>query len=237
MGEINIPRDQQAALAALDVDAIRRMIDDALRREQPGDLYLRLSNCGPYVANRLQAFERDLARYSQAKSAKKREETYNDAHRAGYKLKDAIEAMRARLEREQKFAQLFLIDDLIMPPFRFSERMSVDVHYRWRRNVEDPWTHGTITFTHQVDPHLGYLRPYAAPAPKRKPSAAKQEQARQLALHQTWDQLMKGALYAVRDYFQGGGDGAEIPKTYKATVDAYSRDLNNFSTRFWRQPA
>lgn len=237
MGEINIPRDQQTALAALDVDAIRRMIDDALRTEQPGDLYLRLSNCGLYVANRLHTFERDLARYRQAKSAKKREETYNDAHRAGSKLKDAIEAMRARLEQERKFGELFLIDDLIMPPFRFSERMSVDVHYRWRRNVEDPWTHGTITFTHQVDPHLAYLRPSAAPAPKRKPSAAKREEARQLALHQTWDQLMKGALYALRDYFQGGGDGAEIPKTYKATVDAYSRDLTNLSTRFWRQPA
>ncbi|HWT52741.1 MAG TPA: hypothetical protein VN113_11255 [Caulobacter sp.] len=237
MGEINIPRDQQAALAALDLDAIRRMIDDALRTEQPGDLYLRLSNCGLYVANRLHAFERDLARYRQAKSAKKREETYNDAHRAGYKLKDAIEAMRARLEQERKFAELFLIDDLITPPGRFSERMSVDVHYRWRRDVEDPWTHGTITFTHQVDPHLTYLRPSAAPTPKRKPSAAKREEARQLALHQTWDQLMKGALYALRDYFQGGGDGAVIPKTYKATVDAYSRDLTNLSTRFWRQPA
>lgn len=116
MGEINIPRDQQAALAALDVDAIRRMIDDALRMEQPGDLYPRLSNCGPYVANRLHTFERDLARFRQAKAAKKREETYKDAHRAGYKLKDAIEAMRARLEQERKFAELFLIDDLITPP-------------------------------------------------------------------------------------------------------------------------
>lgn len=233
MGEINIPRDRQAALSALDVGAVGRIIDDGIRTEHPGDLYLRLSNCGPYIANRLYAFEQDLVRYRQAKSAKKRQETRYDAERAGRELKGAVDAMRARLARELKFAELFLIDDMVMPPFRFSERMSVAVHYRWRRNVEDPWTDGTITFTHQVDPRLDILRP--APAAKRKPSAAKQEEARQQALGQIWEDLMKRALYSVRDFFQEGGDGAEIPKTYKATVGAYSRDLNNDSTKFWEQ--
>jgi hypothetical protein len=39
----------------------------------------------------------------------------------------------------------------------------------------------------------------------------------------------------VRDYFRDGGDGAKIPETFQVTVDSYSRDLNNYSTQFWRQ--
>lgn len=73
------------------------------------------------------------------------------------------------------------------------------------------------------------------PVSTRKPSAAKQEQELQNRLYQTWEHLMRGALYSVRDYFRDGGDGAKIPETFQVTVDSYSRDLNNYSTQFWRQ--
>ncbi len=46
---------------------------------------------------------------------------------------------------------------------------------------------------------------------------------------------MRGALYSVRDYFRQGGDGAKIPESFRATVDSYSRGLNNYSTQFWRE--
>ncbi|MES6350847.1 hypothetical protein U6U03_12115, partial [Cutibacterium acnes] len=116
-------------------------------------------------------------------------------------------------------------------PYRFSKELSVRVGYRWRRTVEDEWTFASITFTHVHDP-----RPdYTLPIPKRKPSAAKQEQERQNSLYQTWEHLMRGALYSVRDYFRDGGDGDKIPDTFQATVDSHSRGLNNYSTQFWRK--
>ena len=139
--------------------------------------------------------------------------------------------MKQRLEIEQKDAQLFIVDDQIMPPHRFSKHLSVRVSYRWRGTVDDEWKFGHITFVHDVD-----LRPdYTTPAPKRKPSAAKREQDLQNTLYQTWEHLMRGALYSVRDYFRDGGDGDKIPDTFQATVDSHSRELNNYSTQFWRQ--
>jgi len=115
-----------------------------------------------------------------------------------------------------------------MPGF---SQLSVRVGYRWRRTVDDEWTFASITFTHIHDP-----RPdYTLPTPKRKPSATKREQELQNSLHQTWEHLMRGALYSVRDYFRQGGDGAKIPESFRATVDSYSRGLNNYSTQFWRE--
>jgi hypothetical protein len=139
--------------------------------------------------------------------------------------------MKQRLETEQKDAQLFIVDDQIVPPYRFTTQMSVRVSYRWRRTIEDEWQWGSITFVHHHDPRPNY----AVPVSTRKPSAAKQEQELQNRLYQTWEHLMRGALYSVRDYFRDGGDGAKIPETFQVTVDSYSRDLNNYSTQFWRQ--
>lgn len=231
MGVINIPPSQQDALAAIDLEEIRRLIELAIRIERSGELRPRLANCGPYVANCLHNFEQDLARYREAKSAPKRSEALREAHSAGYELTGAVQGMKDRMERERKFAELFVVDDLIMPPFRFSEQMSIRVIYHWRRAVEDRWTDGAITFTHQVDP-----RPdFTTPQPKRKPSARQTEAARQLRLSRTWEDFRNNILYSLRDYFEDGGDGAKIPETYKATVDAYSRGLNNHSTKFWLQ--
>ena len=232
MGEIYIPRDQQIALAAIDASELNRFIEQAIREERSGDLHrLPLANCGSYIATQLHSFEQALAKHREAKAPRKREETGDALRRAAYDLSFAIGAMKQRLETEQKEGQLFSVDDQVTPPYRFSKPLSVRVGYRWRRTVDDEWTFGSITFVHDVD-----LRPdYATPVPKRKPSAAKQEQDLQDRLYQTWEQLMRGALHSVRDYFRDGGDGDKIPDTFQTTVDSHSRALNNYSTQFWRQ--
>ncbi len=232
MGEINIPRDQQNALAAIDTDELGRLIDQAIREERLGDVHrLPLANCGAYIARKLHNLEQALTNHRQAKAPRKRAETEHTLQRAGSDLSFAVEAMKRRMETEQKDGQFFYVDDQIMPSYRFDERLSVRVSYRWRRAVDDEWTSGSITFVHEVD-----RRPdYTMPVPKRKPSAAKKEQDRQTRLYETWQHLMRGALYSVRDYFKDGGDGDKIPETFQATVDSRTRGLNNYSTKFWRQ--
>jgi hypothetical protein len=232
MGEINIPQDQQVAIAAINDSELDRLIEQAIREERSGDLHrLALAKCGPYIATKLHHFDRALAKHREAKAPRKRAETGDTLRRAGHELSFAVGAMKQRLETEQKEAELFIVDDQIMPPYHFSKHLSVRVSYRWRRTVDDEWEFGSITFAHDVD-----LRPdYAAPAPKRKPSAAKREQDLQDRLYQTWEYLMRGALYSVRDYFREGGDGDKIPDTFQAKVDSHSRGLNNYSTQFWRQ--
>lgn len=233
MGEINIPPDQHAALDAVDMRELDRLIGQALRSEQSGAIPGLLRNCGPYVAGRLQAFEQALGRHRAAKAARKREETGRDLRSAGSDLAHAVDGMKRRLETERKDAELFVVDDLIGPPHRFSKSLRVMVNYRWRRSANDAWAYGSITFTHEVDTRPDYTRPM----PKRKPRAAKQEQDLQHQLYRTWEDLMRGALYSVRDFFRNGGDGAAIPDTFEAMVDAHSRSLNNYSTQFWRQPS
>lgn len=231
MSEINIPPDQQAALDAVDIRELDRLIDQAFRSEQSGAISGLVRNCGPYVAGRLQNFEQALGRHRAAKAARKREETGRDLRSAGSDLAHAVDGMKRRLESERKDAELFVVDDLIAPPYRFSKTLHVTVNYRWRRSVDDAWAYSSITFTHEAD-----IRPdYTRPAPKRKPSAAKQEQELQHQLYLTWEHLMRGALYSVRDFFRDGGDGAAIPDNFKARVDSHSRGLNNYSTQFWRQ--
>lgn len=232
MGEINIPREQQNALQAIDTSELDRLVDQAIREERSGDLHrLPLTSCGPYISTKLHYFEQALAKHHLAKAPRKRAETENTLRRAGSDLSFAVGAMKRRMETEQKEGQLFYVDDQIMPPHRFGERLSVRVSYRWRRAVDGEWTFGSITFVHNAD-----IRPdYTIPVPRRKPSAAKQEQDRQTKLYQTWEHLMRGALYSVRDYFKEGGDGDKIPETFQATVDSHTRGLNNYSTQFWRQ--
>lgn len=232
MGEINISRDQQNALKGIDAGELDKLIEQAIREERMGDLHrLPLTSCGSYIAAKLRYFEQALAKHRLAKAPRKRTETENTLRRAGSDLAFALAATRRRMEAEEKEGQLFYIDDQIMPPHHFSERLSVRVSYRWRRTVDDEWKFGSITFFHDVE-----LRPdYALPVPKRKPSEAKQEQDRQTRLYETWEHLMRGALYSVRDYFRDGGDGDKIPETFQATVDSHSRGLNNYSTQFWRQ--
>lgn len=234
MGEINLPREQQDALAAIDTRELQGIIEEAVREERSGTLRQALLRCGPYVETQLHYFERALAAHTKAKAARKRAETASALQRAAYDVSSAVADMKRRVETERRDGELFFVEDSIRPPYRFSRQLSVRVSYRWRRTVDDQWMFGSITFHHEVD-----LRPdYTLPAPKRKPSAAKQERDLQDRLYQVWEHLMRGALYSVRDYFKDGGDGDAIPGTFQTTVDSYSRGLNNYSTQFWRnQPS
>lgn len=229
MEEIYIPQDQRAALAAIDASDLNGVIDQAILEERSGILHsVRLASCGPYVATRLEHFDRALAKHREAKAPKKRMETENTLRRAGYDLISAVEAMKQRMETEQKEEQLFHVDGQI-PPYHFSQRLTARVSYRWRKTVDDEWNHGHIVFIHDVD-----LTPdYRQPQPRRKPSVAKQQEDAQQKLSVTWSDLMMISLYSVRDYFREGRDGGDIPETYRATADPHSRLLNNHSARFW----
>lgn len=232
MGDIYIPHDQRTALAAIDASELDRLIDQAIQEERSANLHrLHLADCGSYIATQFHHFERAQAKHREAKASRKRAETERVLRRAGHDLTFAVRAMKRRMETEQKEEQLFYVDGRIVPPYRFSKHLIVRVSYRWRRTVDDEWTLSSITFVHDVD-----LRPdYRTQPPKRKPSAAKQEQYLQNQLSQTWEHLVTGALYSVRDYFRDGGDVDKIPDTFQATIDPHSRGLNNHSTQFWRQ--
>src|SRR5712672_2652365 len=143
MGEINIPRDQQNALKAIDTNELDRLVDQAIQEERLGDLHgIPLTSCGPYISTKLHYFEQALAKHRAAKAPRKRAETKSALRRAGSDLSFAVEAMKRRMETEQKDGQLFYVDDQIMPPHSFSQRLSVRVGYRWRRAVDDDWTFG-----------------------------------------------------------------------------------------------
>ena len=230
MGEINIPRDEQEALRAVEYDVLNQLIDQCLREERSSTLRpLRLGNCGPYIASKVRAFEKALDTYGKAKAEKKRTETRYDALSAGRDLENAVLLVKQRMATEEEEGQRFHVDDLIMPPHRFGKRMSVRVSYRWRPSAADPWAYGDITISHDVD-----MRPdYTLPPPKRKPSAARQAKERQETLYREWEHLKSLALHSVRDFFRSGGNGAEIPKALQAKPDAHTRGLNNFSAKFW----
>lgn len=234
MVEINIPEEEARALSAIDAKELNRLIDDALREERAAPLFsLPLTDCGPYVAGRLRTFERALADHAQARALRKRAETDDRVRRAGRDLAYAVSAMKHRLAGEEKDGQLFHVDDQIMPPLHFENRLSVRIVFRWRRSIDEEWTYGNITFHHEVDP-----RPdYSVPVPKRKPRVARQVQEKQERLFRTWEDLTRGGLHSVKEFLKGGGVGSDIPVTYRASVDPYSRALNNHSTRFWLQPS
>lgn len=232
MNEINIPPDQQDALKAIEHRELDRLIEQAVQKEELGGLHnLPLTRCGPYIARQLHDFEQALAKYGEAKVSRKRVATEASLRRAASDLSFAVGMMKRRMETERKEGQLFYIDDQIIPPHHFSEHLRLRLSYRWRRTVDDEWRFGGIMFVYDVN-----LRPdYTFPIPRRKPSAAKQEQDRQTKLYQAWEHLMKVALCSVRDYFREGGDGDRIPEIFQAIVDPDTRGLNNYSAQFWHQ--
>ena len=229
MSEINVTPEEQHALKAIDIDLLNKLIKQSLHEERSQALRnLHLESCGLYVASRLREYEDSLAEYCNARAPKKRSNTEYRARRAGSNLAHAVQQMKQRVEMEERQRLLFYVEDQIMPPYRFSNALTVRVCYRWRRTVEDEWVYGSITFAHDVD-----FRPdYAAP-PKRKPSVSKQEQDLQGKLYREWERLMNLGLHSVRDYFSGGGYGAEIPQTFQVKKDPYTGGLNNYSAQFW----
>lgn len=232
MGEINMPRDEQDAVRAVDIDMLDKLIDQCVYEERPGAMHrLGLASCGLFVAQKLRAFERALTEYGKAKAAKKRAETRESVLRAGSDLAHAVQQMKDRAETEQKEGQVFCVDDQIVSPYSFSEKLTVCVSYRWRQSTEGDWASGRITFSHDFDSRPDYTQPLS----KRKPSATKVEEDRQNKLRREWERLRNLALCSVRDFLKNGGNGNAIPQTFSAKTDPYSRGLNNYSADFWRE--
>ena len=166
--------------------------------------------------------------YRQAKSARKRDEAGTYLQSVKHELSFSVRAMQQRVKQEEQDEQFFFVQGESMPPYGFGERLTAKVRFRWRRSIEDDWSASSITFVHNVDPFARRL----LLAPKRKLSARKQEEEYQEQLSDTWEYLMTGALYSVRDYFRQGGDGGTIPEIFDAKPGSAGH-LNNNSTVFW----
>ncbi|ANF25491.1 MAG: hypothetical protein KKD27_15050 [Gammaproteobacteria bacterium] len=230
MSYINLPLDQQREIAAIDVRALEAAVGRCERDEQIAPIYaLGLSGCGEFIASEYRAFERALAAHSKAKAHAKREQTRADVLRAGSNLVHAVEQMQEHVKTEQEQAQLFVVDDQIMVPSRFSSRLTVTVCYRWRPSSDAQWAYGRTVFAHDFTP----LPDYTQTLSRRKPSAAKAANDLQEKLYREWEHLKMQALCAVRDFLRGGGDGADIPESFAVRASQYGGGLNNFSCRFW----
>lgn len=236
MGLINLSDREKRAIETIDSGVLHDLIDQAIRSERLGELSsLPLYNCGEYVTSKLRYFDKALAAYRIAKSAKKREETLYFARKAGSDLTFAFGQMKQRLEVEERESQLFFISDPSMPPFRLTHDMQVRVSYRWRRTIEDEWTSGSIIFKHKVRPRFDY-HALAQPKPKRKPSARKVAEERESDLLREWEHLEQLAHWSVRDYFRAGHDGVDIPDDFEVSLGGGDH-LNNFSADFWGRKA
>lgn len=235
MSVINIPRGEQEALREVDVQVLDQAISVSLDARRLGSTLraLRLDSCGSFIATKLREFDLALQAYAGAKAAKKLADTGEYARRAGSNLGNAVRQMQQRIETQEQEGQRFFVDDQIIPPIHFTRTLSVRAHYRWRPSAEVEWTHGTITFTHLYDPRPNY----SMLAPKRKPSTSQRAKDLQDELWREWEQLMNNGLYSLAEYFRQGGDGAAIPETFQARTDAFDHRLNNFSCRFWLEPA
>ncbi|MBA1279928.1 hypothetical protein [Stutzerimonas stutzeri] len=230
MSYINLPADQQREIAAIDVRALEAAVDKCEREEQIGPIYvLGLSGCGDFIASECRAFERALAAHGKAKAHAKREQTRADVLRAGSNLIHAVEQMQERVRTEQEQAQLFVVDDQVMAPSRFSDRLTVTVRYRWRPSADAQWAYGQASFIHEYTP----LPNYTHSIPKRKPSAVKADRDLQENLYSEWEHLKMQALCAVRDFLRDGGDGADVPESFVVRPSPHGGALNNFSCRFW----
>jgi len=81
MAEINLSREVQDALAAIDLAEIDGLVGKAVRYETATELRQTLSRCGPFIAQKLHYFEKSLEAHRKAKAARKREQTAYDVHK------------------------------------------------------------------------------------------------------------------------------------------------------------
>lgn len=230
MSEINVPTEQRKAIAALDISHLDKLLDQSLREERLVGLSdLRIHECGDYICEQLRIFESAVREHATAKAPKKRAQTEQDVRRAGSALISAVQQMKSRIEREQEEDELFVVDDYVGQPYLRSNRLSVSIGYRWRSQASKPWELGSIEFTHTHQ----FAPAYLSPQPKRILSAASRARANEAELYRVWDHLRRLALHSVKEYFQKGGDGSKIPRTFTAKQGAYGGGLNNFSASFW----
>lgn len=230
MSYINLPSDQQAAISDVDETVLRAAVRKCLDEERIGPIHgLGLSNCGPYVGNKLHEFQQAIAEYSKAKAHVKRERTRQNALHAGTGLIHAVQQMKGRLETERKEGELFFIDDQINPPSHLSKRLSVHVSFRWRASPSAGWNHRQLTFVYDFSPQPSYSLP-----PKRKPSTAQVARDLENRLLGEWERLKAQALFSMREYFRDGGDGDAVPEVFAVRPSPFGGGLNNFSCNFWQ---
>lgn len=230
MAVTNIPRNEWEALKTVDLEALRRRIKQCINEEKSYGLRdHQLDACGFPVITHVGIFERALTEYCQAKSPKKRAETLYTAERAGRNLVDIVSNLKELAEQQQQERTLFYVEDQIIPPTRFTNKLSVRIMYQWRKTPDDSWSVGSINFTHDVKPQHDFM----APRPTRKPSAAREEQERQDSLYREWEHLKDLALSSLSEYLRNGGDGTAIPAEFKAKADPRTHKLNNNSARFY----
>jgi len=231
MSYINLPSDQQAAISDVDEAVLRAAVQKCLDEERVGPIHgLGLSNCGPYVANKLHGFQRAIAEYIKAKAHAKRERTRQQALHAGSDLIHAVQLMKERLEAGLQEGELFFIDDQVMPPLLLSKRLSVRVPFRWRASRSSDWKHGQLTFVYDFSPQPSY----ALSLPKRKPSAAQVARDLEDSRFREWERLKAQALFSMKEFFRGGGDGGDVPEVFAVRPSPYGGGLNNFSCNFWQ---
>jgi hypothetical protein len=227
--DIYVPHHERAALSAVDLGELDELLEKAVEEGRSGCLNkLKLGSCGSYVASRLLAFERALSSHREARSSQKRDQTASYLRSVKHELSFSVRSMQRRIEEEMQDEDVFYVQGELTPPYRFGQRLTATVSFRWRKTADDDWKRGSVTFTHDVDPFARHR----LLAPERKLSARKQQEEEQRHLSDTWEHLMRGALYSVRDYFKDGGDGGAIPASFAAKTDD-SGYLNNHSTVFW----
>lgn len=231
MSYINLPGDEQVAISAVDERVVRAAVNKCLDEENVGPIYgLGLDQCGPYVAQKFQGFQKAIGEYSNAKAHAKRERTRADALRAGSDLVHAVQQMKGRVETEREEGGRFYIDDHIIPPYHFSKRLSVRIPFRWRPEPTSDWKHGQMTFVYNYCPQPSYN----LVSPKRKPSAAEAARDLEALLYEQWDRLKMQALCSMREFFRNGGDGDAVPEVFSVRPDPYGGGLNNYSCNFWQ---
>ncbi len=229
MGTLNVPQAEAAVIKSIATQHLSSLVAQCIRDEHGSGMRgLRLHECGPYVSARLYAFERALADYAAAKSAKKRDSTGHDAYKTGSDLENAVEQMKHRVATEEQERDLFFVDDHVTTPFAFNDHLRVHISFRWRDGADAGWQHGSTTFCHTYVGPPSYLQPTRA----RKPSANRQTRDRQDELYRQWEYLKDLGLQAIRDHFRQGASGATIPQVVRATADPNTSGLNNFSVRF-----
>ncbi|MDH1657053.1 hypothetical protein N5E96_20415 [Pseudomonas mosselii] len=182
------------------------------------------------MASKLHAFQQAIAEYGNANPPTKRERTLQGALRAGSDLVHAVQQMKGWLDAERQDGELFFIDDQISPPFHLSKRLSVQVSFRWRASPSADWKHGYLTFVYDFSPQPSYT----LPQPKRKPSAVQTARNLEDSLYREWERLKAQALFSMREFFQGGGDGDAVPEVFAVRPSPYGGGLNNFSCNFWQ---
>lgn len=180
MGTLYGPHAEAAVLKSIDSRHLSSLVAQCIHDEQRSCLRdLRLRECGPFVSARLYAFERSLANYAAAKSAKKRDSTGQDVYRAGSDLENDVEQMKYRVATEEQERNLFFVDDQVMAPFSVHEELRVHVSFRWREGIEADWQYGSTTFSHTYVAPLDYRQRTLT----RKPSPPRQARDRQEELY------------------------------------------------------